>query len=115
MNVRNDDAVEAVRRITDGRGVDYVLECSGAPDSENEAVPVAGFAAAFPHQLVPVDFAHIVRNNIYLYGIRGEGRSATHRAEALMSQRRFDATLVHTHSFAFEDLPTALRYARDRV
>jgi L-iditol 2-dehydrogenase len=32
-----------------------------------------------------------------------------------MSQRRFDATLVHTHSFAFEDLPTALRYARDRV
>jgi L-iditol 2-dehydrogenase len=75
---------------------------------------VAEFAAAFPHQLVPVDFAHIVRNNIYLYGIRGEGRSATHRAEALMSQRRFDATLVHTHSFAFEDLPTALRYARDR-
>ena len=64
---------------------------------------MAEFAAAFPHQLVPVDFADIVRNNIYLYGIRGEGRSATHRAEAFMSQRRFDATLVHTHSFAFED------------
>jgi L-iditol 2-dehydrogenase len=120
VNVRNDDAVEAVRRITDGRGVDYVLECSGAPDAVNEAVHIVNRGgrvclAAFPHQLVPVDFADIVRNNIYLYGIRGEGRSATHRAEALMSQRRFDATLVHTHSFAFEDLPTALRYARDRV
>jgi L-iditol 2-dehydrogenase len=119
VNVRNDDAVEAVRRITDGRGVDYVLECSGAPDAVNEAVHIVNRGgrvclAAFPHQLVPVDFADIVRNNIYLYGIRGEGRSATHRAEALMSQRRFDATLVHTHSFAFEDLPTALRYARDR-
>jgi L-iditol 2-dehydrogenase len=36
--------------------------------------------AAFPHEQVPVDIAHIVRNNIYLYGIRGEGKSATHRA-----------------------------------
>ena len=45
---------------------------------------------------------------------RGSQR-ATHRAEALMSQKRFDAKLIHTHSFALEDLPTALRYARDRV
>jgi L-iditol 2-dehydrogenase len=50
-----------------------------------------------------------------VFGIRGEGRSATHRAEALMSQKRFDATKVHTHTFALEDLPTALRYARERI
>ena len=41
--------------------------------------------AAFPHEQVPVDIAHIVRNNIYVYGIRGEGKSATHRAEAFMA------------------------------
>ena len=56
-----------------------------------------------------------MRNNIYLYGIRGEGRSATHRAEAFMRQKRFDATKIHTHTFALDDLPTALRYAKDRV
>jgi L-iditol 2-dehydrogenase len=120
VNVRDNSAVEAVRRISGGKGVDYVLECSGAPDSVNEAVHMVNRGgrvclAAFPHEAVPVDVAHIVRNNIYLYGIRGEGRSATHRAEAFMSQKRFDATLIHTHSFALEDLPTALRYARDRV
>jgi L-iditol 2-dehydrogenase len=120
VNVRNNNAVDAVRHITRGKGVDYVLECSGAPDSVNEAVHMVNRGgrvclAAFPHEPVPVHVAHIVRNNIYLFGIRGEGRSATHRAEAFMSQRRFDATLIHTHSFAFEDLPTALRYARDRV
>ncbi len=120
VNVRNNNAVEAVRRISGGKGVDYVLECSGAPNSVNEAVHMVNRGgrvclAAFPHEAVPVDVAHIVRNNIYLYGIRGEGRSATHRAEAFMSQKRFDATLIHTHSFALEDLPTALRYARDRV
>jgi L-iditol 2-dehydrogenase len=32
-----------------------------------------------------------------------------------MTQRRFDATLIHTHTFPLEELPTALRYARDRV
>ena len=26
-----------------------------------------------------------------------------------------DATKVHTHTFALEDLPTALRYARERI
>jgi L-iditol 2-dehydrogenase len=56
-----------------------------------------------------------VRNNIYLYGIRGEGKSATHRAEAFMAQKRFDASKIHTHTFALDDLPTAIRYARDRV
>jgi L-iditol 2-dehydrogenase len=56
-----------------------------------------------------------VKNNIYTYGIRGEGRSATRRAMALMAEKRFDATKIHTHTFPLVDLPTALRYARERV
>src|SRR3984893_3581320 len=120
VNVRKENAVEAVRRITGGKGVDYVLECSGAADAVNEAGRMVNRGgkiclAAFPHEQVPVDVAHLVRNNIYLYGIRGEGKSATHRAEAFMSQKRFDARLIHTHTFALEDLPTAIRYARERI
>jgi L-iditol 2-dehydrogenase len=34
---------------------------------------------------------------------------------ALMAEKRFDATKIHTHTFALADLPTALRYARERV
>ena len=120
VNVRNERPVEAVRRLNGGKGVDYVLECSGAPNAVNEAAQMVNRGgkiclAAFPHEPVPVDIAHIVRNNIYLYGIRGEGKSATHRAEAFMAQKRFDATKIHTHTFALADLPTALRYAKDRV
>ena len=120
VNVTREDPVDAVRRLNGGKGVDYVLECSGAPNALNEAARMVSRGgkiclAAFPHDPVPVDIAHIVRNNIYLYGIRGEGKSATHRAEAFMRQKRFDATKIHTHTFALEDLPTALRYARDRV
>src|SRR5580698_722399 len=120
VNVRNEDAVEAVRRITGGRGLDYVLECSGAPDAINEAARMLNRGgriclAAFPHEPALIDIAYIVRNNIYLYGIRGAGKSATHRAEAVRSQKRFDATKIHTHTFGLHDLPTALRYARERI
>ena len=38
--------------------------------------------------------AYVVRNNIYVFGIRGERKSATHRAAALMAQKRIDAKLV---------------------
>jgi L-iditol 2-dehydrogenase len=120
INVRQQDAVEAVQRIMNGGGVDYVLECAGAPNAIDEAARMVNRGgkiclAAFPHEPVPIDVAALVTNNIYLYGIRGEGKSATHRAAALMAQKRFDATKIHTHTFALEDLPTALRYARDRV
>jgi L-iditol 2-dehydrogenase len=120
VNVTRENAVEAVRAIMGGRGVDYVVECSAAANAINEAAQMVNRGgkiclAAFPHEAPPVDVAHIVRNNIYLYGIRGEGKSATHRAEAFMRQKRFDATLIHTHTFAMKDLPEALRYAKDRV
>jgi L-iditol 2-dehydrogenase len=120
VNAREEDAVAAVRRITGGKGVRFAIECSGAPNALNEAALMVNRGgriclAAFPHEPVPVDIGHIVRNNIYVYGIRGEGKSATHRAMALMKQKRFDARLVHTHTFALDDLPTALRYARERI
>jgi threonine dehydrogenase-like Zn-dependent dehydrogenase len=120
VNISRENAVEAVKRINGGKGVDYVVECSGAPQAANDALYMVNRGgkiclAAFPHDLVPMDIAHIVRNNIYLYGIRGEGKSATHRAEAFMRQKRFDATKIHTHTFSLDDLPEALRYARDRV
>ncbi|MFY0690501.1 MAG: zinc-binding dehydrogenase [Paracoccaceae bacterium] len=120
INVRNEDVVEKVRELTGGKGVDYVVECAGAPNGVNEAALMVNRGgkiclAAFPHNSPEVDVAHLVRNNIYLYGIRGEGKTATHRAEAFMRQKRFDATLIHTHTFEMNDLEEALRYAKDRV
>lgn len=120
INVRKQDPVETVQKIMNGKGVDYVVECSGATNAVNEAAKMVNRGgkiclAAFPHEPVPVDVAYLVTNNIYLYGIRGEGKSATHRAAAFMEQKRFDATLVHTHTFLMTELPTALRYARERI
>ena len=120
INVRKEDAVKKVREITSGKGVDYILECSGAPEAINEAGLMLNRGgkiclAAFPHDPALIDVAHLVRNNIYIYGIRGEGRSATHRAHAFMAEKRFDATKIHSHSFMMDELPKALHYARNRI
>ena len=120
VTVEESDPVEAVRRITRGRGVDYAMECSGAPKAVNQAAYMVSRGgriclAAFAHEPVLVDVAHLVSNNIYVFGIRGEGRSATRRAAALMAERRFPAKLVHTHTFPLDEVPTAIRYAAERV
>jgi L-iditol 2-dehydrogenase len=120
VNVGREDPVEAVQRLTGGKGVQYVLECSGAPNALNEAARMVNRGgriclAAFPAEPVPVDLAYLVRNNIYVFGIRGEGKSATHRAAALMAQKRFDAKLIHTHTFPLGEVPAAIRYARERI
>jgi len=120
VNLNREDPVAAVQRITGGKGVQYVLECSGAPNALNEAARMVNRGgriclAAFPGDPVPIDLAYIVRNNIYVFGIRGEGKSATHRAAALMAQKRFDATIIHTHTFPLTEVPTAIRYASQRI
>ena len=114
------DAVEAVRSLTGGKGVDYVMDCAGTEESINEAILMCSRGgkiclAAFPHGRVGINLSHAVMNNIYLYGIRGEGKSAVGRAIALMAAKRFDATLIHTHTFGLAELPKAIQYARERI
>jgi threonine dehydrogenase-like Zn-dependent dehydrogenase len=120
ININDEDPVTVVKQLTGGIGADYVVECAGSEATLNQAIHMTNRGgkiclAAFPHEPVTLDIAHLVKNNIYAYGIRGEGRSATRRAMALMAEKRFDATRVHTHTFPLADLPTALRYARERI
>ncbi|MBI4195049.1 MAG: alcohol dehydrogenase catalytic domain-containing protein [Betaproteobacteria bacterium] len=114
------DPVAAVRRITRGAGVHYAMECSGATGAVDQAVHMTSRGgrvclAAFAHEPVMVDVAYLVSNNIYLFGIRGEGRSATRRAAALLAQTRFPVELLHTHTFTLDRVPEAIRYAGERI
>ena len=119
VNVTRESLPEVVKSMT-GRGADYVVECAGTEQAIGDAGRMVNRGgkiclAAFPHEPVMTDIGALVTNNVYVYGIRGEGKSATRRAMALMADRRFDATKIHTHTFALDDLETALHYARNRV
>ena len=121
LNINNEkDIVQSVKSIVGDKGVDYVVECAGTEQALNDAIMMTNRGgkiclAAFPHEPVKINIPHMVINNIYMYGIRGEGRSATHRAMAFMNEGRFDAKIVHTHTFNMKELPTALKYARERI
>lgn len=117
---RTGDSVQRVRELTNGIGVDYVIDCAGTEGSINDAIHMCSRGgkiclAAFPHGKANIALAHAVMNNIYLYGIRGEGKSAVARAMALMAARRFDARLIHTHTFPMASLPVAIQTARERI
>ena len=121
LNVKNEkDIVQSVKNIVGEKGADYVIECAGTKEALNDAIMMTNRGgkiclAAFPHEPVEVNIPHMVINNIYMFGIRGEGKSATHRAMQFMKEKRFNASLVHTHTFKLSDLPTALKYARERI
>lgn len=121
LNVKTEkNIVESVKSIVGKKGVDYVVECAGTEQALNDAIMMTNRGgkiclAAFPHEPVKINIPHMVINNIYMFGIRGEGKSATHRAMEFMKEKRFDAKLVHTHTFNLKDLPTALKYARERI
>ena len=119
LNAKEVDVEHEVKAIT-GKGADYIIDCAGSEETVNQAIHMANRGgkvclAAFPKKPVNFDIGHLAVNNIYLYGIRGEGKSATHRAMAFMAERRFDPGLVHTHTFDMNDLPEAIRYAKERV
>ena len=121
LNIKNEkDIVQAVKKIVGEKGTDYVVECAGTEQALNDAIMMTNRGgkiclAAFPHKAVEINISHMVINNIYMFGIRGEGKSATHRAMELMKEKRFDAKLVHTHTFKLIELPKALKYARERI
>ena len=121
LNIINEkDIVQAVKKIVGEKGTDYVVECAGTEQALNDAIMMTNRGgkiclAAFPHNAVKINIPHMVINNIYMFGIRGEGKSATHRAMEFMKEKKFDAKLVHTHTFDMIDLPIALKYARERI
>ena len=121
LNVKEEnDIVNSVKSLVGDLGADYVVECAGTEKALDDAIMMTNRGgkiclAAFPHDPIKVNIPHMVINNIYLYGIRGEGKSATHRAMAFMKQKRFNAKLVHTHTFKMNELPTALKYAKERI
>ena len=121
LNVKDEnDIVNSVKSLVGDLGADYVVECAGTEKALDDAIMMTNRGgkiclAAFPHDPIKVNIPHMVINNIYMYGIRGEGKSATHRAMAFMKQKRFNAKLVHTHTFKMNELPTALKYAKERI
>tara|TARA_B100001250_G_C19803876_1_gene792365 strand:- start:233 stop:1309 length:1077 start_codon:yes stop_codon:yes gene_type:complete len=120
LNVNNENFNNFILKNNNNLGVDYLIECSGSLQALDQATQLVNRGgkiclAAFSNKPSSVNVGNIVANNISLYGIRGEGKSAVKRAASLIKQKSLDPSPIHTHTFDMDELPEALKHAKDRI
>ena len=117
--VTPDDAVATVRSITNGLGVDVVIECSGAMSAPQDAVSMVKrggkilFLGFYPAP-VTFDLSQAIRDDVTLYTTRGEGASAVKRALSLAAHGRIRGRELVTHHFPLEAIQEGFRVVRER-
>ena len=114
--VRPESAAVTVRGVTDGLGVDVVLEMSGVPAAIHQAfdlVRVGGHVQmlGIPSKAIEVDFAtEVIFKGITIYGVVGRRMYDTwHKMTRFLRSGLFDPTPVITHRFPLEAADEAIR------
>jgi L-iditol 2-dehydrogenase len=119
INSRREDPVPLVRAVTDGVGVDIVLECSGAPVAVDQAIRMARRAGrvvlvGFFEEPVLADLNQAVMNGLTISTTRGEGADSLRRATALADRGRLNTGALITQRFKLEDIQLAFDTYADR-
>jgi threonine 3-dehydrogenase len=114
--VKPDQAAATVKRLTDGLGVDVVLEMSGVPAAIHQAfdlVRVGGRVQmlGIPAKPMEVNFAtEVIFKGITIYGVVGRRMYDTwHQITRFLRSGMFDPTPVITHRFPLEGFDEAMR------
>jgi L-iditol 2-dehydrogenase len=112
VDVSAEDPVAAIRGATGGRGVDIVLECSGAGEAPNQALGVVRrggeiVLVGFFGGAVTADLNSAVMNGVTLHTVRGEGARSVARAVSLAGRGRIRTAELITHHFPLERIDEA--------
>ena len=116
-NVSEIDLVQEIRKETEGRGVDVLLEMAGHPTAINDgfkSLRNGGWVSllGLPSKPVEVDLADgIIFKGATVYGINGRQMYDTwYKMQALL-RAGLDLTPMITHKFKFEDFEEAFALA----
>ena len=119
LNVEKDAVVPAIRKATEGRGVDAMLEMSGSPGAFREgfeALANGGRVAllGIPSKPIEIDVAReIIFRGATVQGINGRWIYETwYRMEALLLSGALDIRPVITHTLGWEDFDRAVELQR---
>ena len=119
VNSRLRDPVEAVLEATGGSGVDYVLECSGAEPTVDQAIRMCKPAGSivlvgFFHGPVTADLNRASRVGLTLYTVRGEGNRAVGRSVGLAERGLLRTAPLITHRLPLESISEAFDTVAER-
>ncbi len=119
VDAQREDAVASVRKAAGPRGVDLVIEASGAQEAPQQCVEMVRrggkiLVVAYYKHPVTLDLGRAVREDVTLYGTRGEGGNNVRRALSLVAQGKVRGRDLVTHRFALEDIQEGFRVVRER-
>jgi threonine dehydrogenase-like Zn-dependent dehydrogenase len=119
VDYESEDPVAGVRRLTAGRGVDYVFDCTGNPGVPAQAigttrrggrVAVLGLTGGKPSE---IDVDRLTLDEIDLMGIRSSP-NAYPAMIALMRSGKVDLSPLVTHVYPLEAVGEALAALESR-
>ena len=108
------DAVESIRDATDGLGADYVIECSGSPQAQNQALDAAARLAtvALVGESPKTEFNpsdQILRKLLTVIGGWYFARPEWDEITRFVLEHAIDAEKLISHTFSIEDAAEAFR------
>ena len=119
IDITKEDPVEVVKRETDGRGVDLVIECAGPPETMRQAVDMARRGGRVVlegingGQEVSFNTDRIVLDEIAIFGGRGSPNCYP-RAIQIISEGHIATEKMLTHTFALDEFNEAMRMFKAR-
>ena len=115
-----EDPVAGVRRHTEGRGVDYVLDCTGNPDVPAQAIGAVrrggkvALLGLTGGKVSPIDVDRLTLDEVDLMGIRSSP-NAYPAMIALMRSGKVDLSPLVTHVYPLDSVGEALAALESRV
>ncbi|WP_096274235.1 zinc-binding dehydrogenase [Paucisalibacillus globulus] len=105
VNTQEDDLQEVVNQLTNGYGVDVVLECSGAVPAAKQALGLLrkkgqyAQVGLFANAEVPFDLEKIIQKEIRVVGSRSQKPADWEPSLALMNEGKVNAKALVTHVY----------------
>lgn len=120
VNMGRDDAINAIKDATEGRGVDVVIVATGSTKAFLQSLQmvrsggkVVLFGVPPKGSDVQVDVNHLFSNEIRIIPSLAASEKETNYALELIKERRVNIRSIITHRFALEKVADAIRCAHE--
>lgn len=115
------DSAQIVRNLTNGKGVDMVVEFAGSAEAGRQSLEMARRGgrvvlggATSPGRQLNVDLSVIVRGHLDVFGSVANPKSVSQRANVLMQKGLVDVTPLITHQMPLSDFSKAWKMFLER-
>lgn len=109
VDAQAEDLSKIILEITDGYGVDQVIECSGSSIAANQALKLTAKKGTFvqvglfPTSEVAIDMESVIQREIEVVGSRSQKPSSWDKSLKLLERGKVDAEKLITHEYSLDE------------